>query len=204
MFTGLIQSRGEIKQTEVTAGGCRLHVDISGLPLQRSGIGDSVAVNGVCLTIVALDQGVAVFDVSSETLDLTLIKHWVAGQQLNLELALTLDTALGGHLVSGHVDGLARLAEKKPTDDTVEMTFEVERSLGRFIAVKGSVCLDGISLTSNRVNDVSEFSRFSIMVVPHTLACTTLGELQIDDQVHLEIDLIARYLDRLRVPLSQH
>ncbi len=197
MFTGLIQSRGIVRRTENITDGRRIEIDLGELPLKSIRLGDSIAVSGVCLTVVHLNDSVASFDVSSETLKRSLINSWQDGKVVNLETALTLQTPLGGHLVSGHVDGLAMLVDCQPTGDMVAMTFSADRQLGKYIALKGSVCLDGVSLTSNTVTDSQDGTSFTIMVVPHTLRSTSLSTLKQGDQLHLEVDLVARYLYRL-------
>jgi riboflavin synthase len=200
MFTGIIQASGRVVNTEATETGSKIEVDVSDLPLAKIALGDSIAVNGVCLTVVNINQGEVSFDVSSETLEKSLVGIWENEQRLNLELALTLQTPLGGHLVSGHVDGTGRLVQRIASDDFTAMTFEVSQDLGKFIAVKGSVAIDGISLTTNTITDLSDSDRsqFEVMLVPHTLENTTLGVLETGNQVHIEVDQLARYVDRIR------
>lgn len=197
MFTGIIQAKGSIRGVVRRAGDLRLRIDLSGLPGESIGIGDSVAVNGVCLTLVQLEGGVAAFDVSAETLDKTLIGEWQAGRAINLELALTPSTPLGGHLVSGHVDGTGKLLSRTPDGEGERFEFLAPPELGCYIAPKGSIAVDGVSLTTNEVLDTPEGTRFGIMLVPHTLSVTTLGGLRPGAGVHLEIDLLARYLKRM-------
>ncbi len=175
----------------------KLAVDISGLASERLSVGDSVAVNGICLTINHCAQNVACFDVSSETLSNGLIGGWQVGERVNLELALTLQTPLGGHLLSGHVDGTATVIERKDAQEFTAMQFETETAIGKFIAVKGALAIDGVSLTTNTVQDRNKRTQFGIMLVPHTLAETTLGNLEKNAQVHVEVDQIARYIQRL-------
>lgn len=200
MFTGIIQAAGRVVNIKATETESKIEVDVSDLPLSKIALGDSIAVNGVCLTVANLNQGEVSFDVSSETLEKSLIGSWENEQRLNLELALTLQTPLGGHLVSGHVDGTARLVQRVGRDDFTAMTFEVGQDLSKYIAVKGSVAVDGISLTTNAITDLSDNGRsqFEVMLVPHTLENTTLGVLEIGDQVHIEVDQLARYVDRIR------
>lgn len=193
MFTGIIQSIGKIRQSESRGGDMRLVIDCPDLELSNAASGDSVAVNGVCLTMVEfVGQGFAA-DVSLETLDKTSLGRLARGSAVNLEKALTLNTALGGHLVSGHVDGVARLLEMRGDARSIRYRFEVDTQLQHYIATKGSVCIDGCSLTVNRVED----NRFDVNIVPHTQQKTIFQFYQVDDLVNIEVDIIARYLERL-------
>lgn len=199
MFTGIIQGLGHIQQIDVDDSGCRLSMSISALVSQSINIGDSIAVNGVCLTVVSIDAAVAAFDISLESLSKTCIEDWKAGDELNLETALTLQTPLGGHIVTGHVDGIGTVIERQDEGDAIKMIFQAPATLGRYIAQKGSVCIDGVSLTSNQVlEDTASGTTFSVMLVPHTMSVTSLKRLQADSRVHIEIDVIARYLDRMQ------
>ena len=203
MFTGIILAKGTIlgieksRATSTSSMGLELWVDIAGLELTAIHIGDSIAINGTCLTVTQLDQTAARFDVSGETLSKCLIGHWQVNQQVNLETALTLQTPLGGHLVSGHVDGIGHLDKRVDSADSTWMQFSASRDIGKFIAIKGSITVDGISLTTNHVFDEGEETCFEVTLVPHTLNKTNLGTLNVDDNVHLEIDLLARYLQRM-------
>lgn len=203
MFTGIIEALGTVADIEhclVESGspqGLVLQIDLATLPVEQISIGDSIAVNGTCLTVTELIENIARFDVSAETLSKCLLGDWQPGQRVNLERALTLQTPLGGHLVSGHVDGTGILAERRDSAESIWMQFSAPRAIGRFIAVKGSITVDGISLTSNKVHDEGESTLFEVTLVPRTLAVTTLGTLQQDSPVHLEIDLVARYLQRI-------
>lgn len=199
MFTGIIQGLGRIQQIEVDESGCRLALSIDELANQSIQLGDSIAVNGVCLTVVRYKAGVAHFDVSLESLSKTCLEDWKMGDEVNLEAALTLQTPLGGHIVTGHVDGIGEVFERHDEGDGVLMIFKVPAELGRFIAQKGSVCIDGVSLTSNQIlEDSKQGTTFSVMLVPHTISVTSLKRLQAGSRVHIEIDVIARYLDRMQ------
>jgi riboflavin synthase len=199
MFTGIIQGPGRIEDIEIDATGCRLRVDISALTGPMISPGDSVAVNGVCLTAVNFDQAVVLFDVSLESLSKTCIKDWKVGDDVNLETALTLQTPLGGHIVTGHVDGLGTMLLREVAGDAIKMVFQLPPELGRFVAQKGSVCIDGVSLTTNQLlEDTEQGTTFAVMLVPHTLNVTSLKRLVAGSRVHIEIDVIARYLDRMR------
>lgn len=193
MFTGIVEAQGRLQHVERVGGDCRLTIISDGGYLTGLRLGDSVAVNGVCLTAVALPPQGFVADVSGETLAATTAGGWQAGERLNLERAATPDKPLGGHLVSGHVDGLARLLDVQDDARSRRLRFEVPQALAHYVARKGSVTLDGVSLT---VNDV-EATRFGVNIIPHTWTQTTLGRLQPGDAVNLEVDLVARYLERL-------
>jgi riboflavin synthase len=193
MFTGIILAVGKITAIEQQAGDCRLTIDTGKLSLREAALGDSIAVNGVCLTAVALGSRTFSADVSNETLSRTSLKTSAVGTPVNLELALTPSTRLGGHIVSGHVDGLATVIEKKPDARSMRFKFKAPDHLAKYIAEKGSVCLDGISLTINEV----EGNVFGVNIVPHTLKETTLGFAGPGTVVNLEVDLLARYLERL-------
>jgi len=193
MFTGIIEAQGLLQRVERVGGDRRFTVVTAGDYLDGLRLGDSVAVSGVCLTAVALPARGFVADVSAETLAATTAAGWQQGIAVNLERAATPDQPLGGHLVSGHVDGLARLIETHEDARSRRLLFEAPKALARYIARKGSVTLDGISLTVNEVDRC----RFGVNIIPHTWQQTTLGRLQPGDAVNLEVDLVARYLERL-------
>jgi riboflavin synthase len=199
MFTGIVAAVGTI--TSITSlgnqadAGVRLTVDAGGLPLADVAVGDSIALNGACMTVVAkTDTGFTV-DVSRESLNRT------AGLDLpgevNLEKALTLTDRLGGHLVSGHVDGLGTVRRFEPAGESWELVIEAPKELARFLAYKGSVVVNGVSLTVNRVTDTTAGCEFSINLIPHTIQVTTLRHLKAGAKANLEIDLIARYVERM-------
>ncbi|MCL4158373.1 UNVERIFIED_CONTAM: hypothetical protein GTU68_034110 [Idotea baltica] len=195
MFTGIVETIGEVQSATPVDGDVRLIVIATDFKERDVAIGDSIAINGACLTVIEhnAEQSSFAFDVSVESINHTLIGDWGAGTKVNLEMALLPTTRLGGHLVSGHVDGLARLTELSKDARSWRMVFEAPADLKKYIAKKGSVTLNGTSLTVNSVDD----KFFDINVIPHTFEVTTLGELKIDDQVHIEVDLLARYLERL-------
>jgi riboflavin synthase len=193
MFTGIIQAVGEIVAVEPVGGDARLRIDTGVLDLAGAGLGDSIAVNGVCLTAVEFSPGGFVADVSQETLSLTTLGNARQGSRVNLEPALTLATPLGGHLVSGHVDGIGKLLSMDPDARSTRMEFEVPIELSRYVARKGSITIDGTSLTVNAV----EGEKFSVNIVPHTLERTIMGGYTAGAHVNLEVDLVARYLERL-------
>jgi len=199
MFTGIIQGLGHINKIHTDESGCKLKLNLQAISDQDINIGDSVAVNGVCLTVVRHTDGVAHFDVSLESLDKTCIADWNEGEQVNLETALTLQTPLGGHIVTGHVDGIGEMLERTEAGDAIKMIISVPAALGRYMAQKGSVCINGVSLTVNDVlEDTPLATTFAVMLVPHTLDVTSLKQLRAGSRVHIEIDVIARYLDRMR------
>ncbi len=193
MFTGIIQAVGTVARIDARGGDARLEIAAGDLPFADVAIGDSIAVNGVCLTAVARGNDSFAADVSTETLARTSLGRLRAGSRVNLEKALALGDRLGGHLVSGHVDGLATLRAREGAGRSVQFRLAAPSTLAKYIAAKGSVCLDGVSLTVNTVAGVE----FDVNIVPHTLAVTTLGEWQVGCEVNLEVDLIARYLERL-------
>ncbi len=193
MFTGIIQAVGSIESIASQGGDMRLVINAEDLELADSALGDSIAVNGVCLTAVAYHQTGFAADVSCETLDKTSLGLLKPGSLVNLEKALTLNTALGGHLVSGHVDGLGRVVSLQEDARSIRYRFEVDPGLQHYIAEKGSVTIDGTSLTVNRV----ENNQFDVNIVPHTQQKTIFGDYQVNTQVNVEVDIIARYLERL-------
>jgi riboflavin synthase len=193
MFTGIIQDIGSIRTLEARGGDLRLGIAVGSLDLGRQRLGDSIAVSGVCLTVIALEPPVFFADVSRETLGLTTLGDAVVGRRVNLEPALRAGEPLGGHLVSGHVDGIATVLERSGDARSQRFRLRAPAGLARYVARKGSVALDGVSLTVNAVTG----AEFDINLVPHTLAVTTLGNLGVGDRVNIEIDTIARYAERL-------
>jgi len=193
MFTGIIVATGRIASCEEVGGDLRLGVEATGLDLARVAIGDSISVQGVCLTVIALDGSRFYADVSRETLEKTTLGARTAGSRVNLEPALRAGDPLGGHLVSGHVDAVGRLVALAGDARSWRLRFALPASLARFAAPKGSICLDGVSLTVNEV----EGNEFGVNIIPHTHQATTLGELRVGDGVNVEIDVIARYVARL-------
>ena len=191
MFSGIIQAIGRVTAVKPAGQSMQLTIDADGLDLGDVAIGDSIACNGVCLTVTSLGARGFTLDVSQESLRVTA--GFVAGGAINLEKSLRLSDRLGGHLVSGHVDATGRVEEVKPVDANREIVVRFPAELGRFIARKGSIALNGVSLTVNVVTSDS----FSVNLIPHTLAVTNLKDLKRGDSVNLEIDLIARYVERM-------
>ena len=191
MFTGIVTDLGRVRSVE-QRGDSRFVFE-TGYDTASIDLGASIACSGACLTLVDKGPGWFAADVSAETLSKTTLGTWQAGTAVNFERALRIGDELGGHLVSGHVDGVATLQEEGEEGDSKRLVFEAPGELARFIAAKGSVTLDGVSLTVNEVED----RRFGVNIIPHTAAVTTLGRLRPGDGVNLEIDLVARYLQRL-------
>lgn len=193
MFTGIITDIGRVSAVEAR-GDMRARIETA-YDMDRVDIGASIACDGICLTVVDKGPGWFAVDVSAETLDRTNIgaRGWTPGQRLNLERALRVGDELGGHIVSGHVDGVARIVDVRPEGDSLRLTLEAPADLARFIAPKGSVALNGTSLTVNEV----EGRRFGVNLIPHTQAVTTWGQARAGDAVNLEIDTLARYVARL-------
>lgn len=193
MFTGIIEAIGEVVASERKGGDLRLQIHTAGLNMADVALGDSIATNGVCLTAVALPGQGFVADVSVETLNYTTVGHWKIGQKVNLEKALTPQSRLGGHIVSGHVDGIGEVIKRASDARSERFTLRAPANLAKYIAHKGSITVDGISLTVNAVDgDV-----FDLNIVPHTLGHTVMGLYKQGTQVNLEVDVIARYLERL-------
>ena len=193
MFTGIITAVGTIAALQPRGGDMRLRIATGKLDLGDVQLGDSIAVSGVCLTAIELPGDGFWADASRETLELTILGEIAPGMQVNLEKALTPTTRLGGHLVSGHVDGIGTVSEWRPDGRSWRLRVQAPDALARYIAAKGSICVDGVSLTVNRVDGAA----FELNIVPHTLAETTLANFQVGRRVNLEVDLIARYLERL-------
>lgn len=200
MFTGIIEAVGRVKNIEAVGGDMRLHVDTGGLDMSDVQLGDSIAVNGVCLTAITFDAHSFAADVSNETISLTSLNSLKAGSEVNLEKALLPTTRLGGHLVSGHVDGLAEVLSIKDESRSIRLLLRAPDRLKRYIATKGSVSIDGTSLTVNRVDD----AEFEINIVPHTQQRTIIRHYRPGTKVNLEVDVIARYLERLLTGGSEH
>jgi len=196
MFTGIITDLGKVRSVE-RRGDTRFSIETA-YPLDEVAIGASIACNGCCLTVVEKGQGAFSVDVSAESLSKTTLGGWGEGTPVNLERALALGEELGGHLVTGHVDGVAEVTGKKREGDSWRFSFRAPPELSRFIAPKGSICLNGVSLTVNDLSDEADGSAlFGVNIIPHTAEVTTFGATEAGDRVNLEIDLLARYLDRL-------
>ena len=199
MFTGLIAGVGRLAAREARGGDARLRIDAGSLPFDAVALGESIAVNGCCLTVVAFDTRSFAVDASNETLALTTLGELAIGAPVNLERAMLPTDRLGGHLVSGHVDGLA-VATKRWDDARAERwRFEATMALLRYVAHKGSVCVDGVSLTVNQVDDTC----FEVALIPHTIAHTAFHALREGDAVNIEVDLLARYVERLLATREQ-
>jgi riboflavin synthase len=193
MFTGIVQGVGRIRSIEPSGGDVTMWIETGEVPLAGVEIGGSIAVNGCCLTAVRLESAAFAADLSRETLSLTTAGDWREGTAVNLEKALTAGQALGGHYVTGHVDGVGQVVSRHEDARSVRVEFEVPAELARYIARKGSVCVDGVSLTVNGVSS----RRFDVNLVPHTLEVTVMRGYRSGTRVNLEVDIIARYLERL-------
>lgn len=199
MFTGIVAAVGKI--TSVTSlgnqadAGVRLNIDAGDLPLADVALGDSIALNGACMTVVAKTATSFEVEVSRESLNCTV--GLATPGEVNLEKALTLSERLGGHLVSGHVDGLGVVRKFEPVGESWELVIEAPRALAKYLAYKGSIVVNGVSLTVNCIADTTEGCEFSINLIPHTIEVTTLKHMQPGGKVNLEVDLIARYVERM-------
>ena len=195
MFTGIIQAKGSIQEVHSSDDGVILKINSNTLDLSDSKIGDSIAVNGVCLTVTQMSNEWFTADVSNETINCTTFSDLSQGESVNLEKSLRLNQGIDGHLVSGHVDGVGKVQSINKDGDSTRIKILVEIDLIKYIAKKGSICINGVSLTVNSV----EGNIFDVNIVPHTFSVTTLGDLFIGSNVNLEIDLIARYVEKLNI-----
>ena len=193
MFTGIIEALGKIESIEDKGGDARFWIHTGKLDMADVQLGDSIAMNGVCLTAIELKDNAYCADVSGETLSKTSLNNLKEGSTVNLEKALTPTTRLGGHLVSGHVDGLGQIIERSDDARSVKFIIEAPGELAKYIAMKGSITVDGVSLTVNQING----AQFELNIVPHTLEETIMSDYQAGRLVNLEVDLIARYLERI-------
>lgn len=196
MFTGIVKAIGTVADIESQHEDARLRIESSGLPWAEYAEGDSILVNGVCLTAASLYATGFTCDVSRETLAVTMLGRLRAGSRVNLEPALTLADRLGGHLVSGHVDGLGTVTGRSDDARSIRLEIELPGELRRYVARKGSICVDGVSLTINAVSARS----FSVNIIPHTARATIIGDYRAGTRVNLEVDLVARYLESLAQP----
>jgi riboflavin synthase len=193
MFTGIIKAIGEVGQIARQGGDMRLTINAEGIPWADFDVGESISVNGVCLTAVEIGNAGFVTDVSIETLDVTALAGLAVGNKVNLEPSLALGERLGGHLVSGHVDCIGTIRARESDARSVRMNVEIPAEYRRYVARKGSVCIDGVSLTVNEVSDAG----FSVNIIPHTAQVTIIGDYKVGEIVNIEVDLLARYLERL-------
>ena len=193
MFTGIIKATGEVGQIVPRGGDMRLTIRSDGLPWNEFEVGESISVNGVCLTAVDFEQDGFLTDVSVETLNVTALEGLTIGDKVNLEPSLALGERLGGHLVSGHVDCVGTVRGRESDARSVRLDIEIPAQYRRYVARKGSVCIDGVSLTVNEVSD----NVFSVNIIPHTADVTIIGGYQVGTSVNIEVDLLARYLERL-------
>ena len=204
MFTGIIQRVGSVRAIKHQQGDAEFMFDVGADYLNGTQLGDSIAVNGCCLTVTRLWPDAFAADVSRETLTVTSLQQWQVARRINLEKALRAGDALGGHYVSGHVDGIGTVQTRSEDARSVRMRLAVPRKLGRYIAKKGSVAVDGVSLTVNEVGDATDQSWFEVNLVPHTLAVTILNDYAVGTEVNIEIDIIARYFERAQHVLDRN
>lgn len=197
MFTGIIEAVGTIKAININAQGARLVIATDSLDMNDVKLGDSIATNGICLTVVDFDQHSYSADVSNETLERTGFAHYNVGMQVNLEKAMLASTRFGGHMVSGHVDGISEILSITNNGNSIEYWLTMPADLAHYIAEKGSVTVDGTSLTVNALSESSGGNKFRLTIVPHTVKETVFANYQVGTKVNLEVDLIARYLERL-------
>jgi riboflavin synthase len=193
MFTGIIKAKGTISALQERGGDVRLTVSSSGLPWATYEIGESISVNGVCLTAVSLHSDGFDMDVSNETLNVTALSGLAIGSEVNLEPAISVGERLGGHLVSGHVDCLGTVKSQTTDARSISLNIEIPKEFARYVARKGSVCIDGVSLTVNAVSG----NTFDVNIIPHTAEVTIIGGYKIATIVNIEVDLLARYIERL-------
>ncbi len=198
MFTGIVESIGRIERIDRTEAGIDIAISTGSVHHHGFQLGDSVSVSGVCLTVTGINKKWIDVHVSNETIARTVFGDYELGSMVNIERPVTLEKPLGGHLVSGHVDGIAHCSSIAAAGASRKIEFELSRhELGKFVAEKGSVAIDGVSMTVNSVSDRGKLTAFEVNVIPHTLSATTLGNLQPGDSVHIEVDMVARYVHRL-------
>ena len=199
MFTGIIQAVGKIAALTPQGGDLRISIDTGSLPMENVKLGDSICVSGCCLTVI--EKRVRGFDAdaSKETLSLTTLGDLKPGSPVNLEASLTMATPLGGHIVSGHVDGLGTVRARREEARSVRFDIEVPQALKRYVAQKGSICVDGVSLTVNALRD----NVFDVNIIPHTMSHTTFGHYAVGSRVNLEVDVVARYVERMLTERGQ-
>ena len=193
MFTGFIQAIGNIQEIHSSSEGAQQKINSNTMDLKDTSVGDSIAVNGVCLTVTNLSESFFSTDVSNETIACTTFSELSKGQNVNLEKSLRINQGIDGHLVSGHVDGVGKVSSVNNDGESIRIKIEAQTDIVKYIAKKGSICINGVSLTVNGIDG----SIFDVNIVPHTISSTTLGELTLNSNVNLEIDLIARYVERL-------
>jgi riboflavin synthase len=196
VFSGIVEAVGRVRDASASPAGARLWIEA---PFDRMTVGESICVSGVCLTVTAVSPGAFAADVSPETLRRSTLARVSAGAEVNLEQSLRIGDRLSGHLVFGHVDGIGRLIARRSEGESYLFEFEAPRSISRYLVEKGSIAVDGVSLTVFGCED----GRFSVAVIPHTARVTTLGKLAPGDAVNLESDMIAKYVEKLAIPYRQ-
>ncbi len=196
MFTGIIQTVGQVIDKKHKSGDLRFVVKTNFSQPEKIRLGDSIAMDGVCLTVTEIEEDQVALDVSVETVNKTTVSHWQIGSQLNLEPAMTLADQLGGHLVSGHVDAKGTCVAREVSARSEIFEFQIPVELMKFVVTKGSITINGVSLTVNSIKD----NILSVNLVPHTMTHTNLGDLKINDEVNIEVDTIARYVEKMLQP----
>jgi riboflavin synthase len=196
MFTGIIQSIGQLIESKEISGDYRFDIKTNFPHPEKIKLGDSIAMDGVCLTVTDINKDVVAVDVSVETINKTTVRQWQPGSQINLEPAMTLQDQLGGHIVSGHVDAVGKCLSRESSARSEVFTFEIPEKLNKYMVTKGSVAINGVSLTVNKVFE----NQISINLVPHTLEHTNLDGLQAGSEVNVEVDTIARYVEKMLNP----
>ena len=199
MFTGLVEDVGTIERVEPAGGTCLIEVRPAALPIGELAVGDSIAIDGACLTVTARGDGLFAVTAVDETLRRTTLGERSVGHTVHLERALRLGDRLGGHMVQGHVDGVGELAGRRAEGDNLELTVRAAPALLRYVVEKGSIAVDGVSLTVVRADDIS----FAVALIPHTIAVTALGRKEVGGRVNLEVDMIAKYVERLLGGISR-
>ena len=197
MFTGIVQDMGTIRSISRSKESLRIAIAANSVIMDNTAVGDSISVSGVCLTVVDLVDDEFQVDVSRETIECSTFGEIRSGDSVNIEPSLTLEQSLGGHLVGGHVDTVAVCTASEADGSSNRLTFELTDQYGPYIARKGSIAVDGVSLTVNEVHEVDDKILFEVNIIPHTLQSTTLGSIHVGDRVHVEVDLIARYVERM-------
>ena len=203
MFTGIIETIGEIEQMHHTDGGVQIVFSAGAINLANLNLGDSIAVNGICLTITVIENNMLQVFASDYTNSCTCMSSYRTGTEINLETAVKANQPLGGHMVSGHVDGTAQCMNIKYFGESTKMTFAIERNIGRYLAEQGSVAIDGVSMTVNSISEGENTTKFEVTLIPHTKQLTTLGSIVVANEVNIEVDLLSRYAERALAYINQ-
>ncbi len=203
MFTGIIETVGKIEQMRHADGGVQIAFSAGTIDLAGLDIGDSIAVNGTCLTVTAIENNMLQVFASDYTISCTCMSSYRIGTEINLETAVKANQPLGGHMVSGHVDGTAQCMTIKNYGESTKMAFAIERNIGRYLAEQGSVAIDGVSMTVNSISESGNTTTFEVTLIPHTRHSTTLGSIVVENEVNIEVDLLSRYAERALTYINQ-